>query len=366
MNWKMAVIGAGGWGTALARMLALKGEVVGLWCRENEVADDIRRTRGNRVFLPQVVVPLQVQPFTDPALVAGVETVFMAVPVQHVRCIAGLIAPHLPDTAVVVNGAKGIEIGSGQRPSEILRGILGRDRQVLTLSGPTHAEEVGRDLPSAAVVAGRRARLTRAVQHLLSSETFRVYTSTDQIGVEIAGALKNVIALAAGIAEGLGFGDNARAALATRGLAEITHLGEAMGADPQTFSGLAGMGDLFATLASEHSRNHWAGREIGRGRAVPEIQASTSMVIEGIPTCRAAIALAERYRMEMPIVERVAAVLFGGQDPHAAVADLMRREPTAEKIAWYMRWRGRHDKPSRSGPLAGVRRRYRRYRARKR
>ncbi|MGE5550721.1 MAG: NAD(P)H-dependent glycerol-3-phosphate dehydrogenase [Bacteroidota bacterium] len=366
MIWNTVVVGAGGWGTALARLLALRGETVGLWCREPEVAEDIQKNRVNQAFLPGVSLPDRVCPFTEPGRASGAKTFFMVVPVQHMRAVSGQFAPYIGEDAVVVNGAKGIEIGTGCRPSEILTMTLGRDKRILTLSGPSHAEEVGRDLPCAVVVSGRWVRVNRSVQHLLNCETFRVYTSQDQVGVEIAGALKNVIALAAGIAEGLGFGDNTIAALATRGLAEITHLGEAMGADPYTFSGLAGMGDLFATLASEHSRNHWAGREIGRGRSVGELQASTNMVVEGIPTCQAALTLAERYRMEMPIVERVGAVLFGGQDPRSAVADLMRREPSAERIPWYKRWRGRHDKPSRSGPLASVRRRYRRYRSRAR
>jgi len=366
MSWERIVIGAGSWGTALARLLALRGQTVGLWCREKEVALEIRSNRTNQAFLPGVTLPGGIEPFTGLEAIDGARLAILAVPVQYLRAVTLGMANRLDGEAVVVNGGKGIEIGTGLRPSEILLETLGRERQVLTLSGPSHAEEVARDLPCAVVVAGRRARPCRALQHLLNGETFRVYTSSDQIGVEIAGALKNVIALAAGIAEGLGYGDNARAALATRGLAEMSHLGEAVGADPRTFSGLAGMGDLFATLASEHSRNHWAGREIGRGRSSAEVQASTQMVIEGIPTCRAAITLAEKYRMEMPIVERMGAILFGGQDPREAVADLMRREPTSERIPWYKRWRGRDEKSSGSGPLASVRRRYRRYRNRMR
>ncbi|MGE5528898.1 MAG: NAD(P)H-dependent glycerol-3-phosphate dehydrogenase [Patescibacteria group bacterium] len=360
------VVGGGGWGTALARLLALPGRAVGLWCREPEVALEISTRRENPLFLPGVSLPAEIEPFTDLGRAAGAELLVMAVPVQHLRRVAEELAPHLAGDALLINGAKGLEIGSGLRPSEILRQVLGRARHVLTLSGPSHAEEVAKDQPCAVVVAGARARLNRHVQHLLNSETFRVYTTTDQVGVEIAGALKNVIALAAGIAEGLGFGDNTRAALATRGLAEMAHLGEALGAEAATFSGLAGMGDLFATLASEHSRNHVAGREIGRGRDPAEVAASTPMVIEGIPTCRAALTLAARCRMEMPIVERMGAVLFDGMEPRAAVADLMRREPTAERIPWFTRWRGRGETESAEGVLAGVRRRYDRLRRRTR
>lgn len=348
----------------MARMIALRGRRVGLWCREPEVAEEIARERINSTFLPGVALPETIYPFTEYALAKKAMLAFMAVPVQHLREVAGSFKPFLREETIVVNGAKGIEIGSGLRPSRILAETIDHPKRILTLSGPTHAEEVARDMPCAAVIAGPRAKTNRYLQRFLNSDTFRVYTSKDQIGVEIAAALKNVIALAAGIAEGLGYGDNTRAALATRGMAEITHLGEAMGADPQTFSGLAGMGDLFATLVSEHSRNHWAGREIGRGRSAAEVQASTKMVIEGISTCRATITLAERYRMEMPIVERIGAVLFDGLDPREAVADLMSREPIPEHIPWYKRWRGRHDKDNSSGVLAAVRRRYQKYRSR--
>ena len=366
MSYDVAVVGAGGWGTALAKLIALRGKSVGLWCREPEVAAEIREVHRNTPFLPGVALPEIMEAFTDLAALKGVGLIFMAVPVQHIRAVARSFQPFLGEETLLVNGGKGIEIGTGLRPSEILGEVLGGTRRVLTLSGPSHAEEVGRDLPCAVVVAGRNAQARRYVQHLLNGETFRVYTSPDQVGVEIAGALKNVIALAAGIAEGLGYGDNARAALATRGLAEISHLGEAMGADRETFAGLAGMGDLFATLASAHSRNHMAGLEIGRGRPVGEVQASTNMIIEGIPTCKAAMTLAERYRMEMPIVEKVHAILFDGWNPRQAVSELMAREPIAEKIPWYRRWRGRHEKGKTSGVLASVRRRYKRYRSRKR
>jgi len=365
MSKEALVIGAGAWGTALARLLALQGRGVGLWCREPEIAVEIAAVRENRTFLPGVGIPEAVRPFTDPSAGAGARFVILAVPAQHIRKTVTMFKPYLDEESTLINVAKGIEIGTALMPSQIIRSVLGRERKIHTLSGPTHAEEVGRDMPSAAVVAGRRVRGNRRIQQYLNGETFRVYTSTDQIGVEIAGALKNVIALAAGIAQALGCGANTVAALATRGLSEITHLGEALGADPRTFSGLAGMGDLFVTLASEHSRNLWAGREIGRGRTALEVQASTSKVIEGIPTCCAAITLAERYKMEMPIVEQMGAVLFGGLDPRQAVAFLMRREPIAERVAWYMRWRGRHDKVSKTGPLASVRRRYRRYLTRK-
>ncbi len=364
MKRRILVIGAGGWGTALAKLLAERGQSVGLWCREPEVCAEIKTKHSNTPFLPRVIIPAQVEPYTDLACSEGAKLVFMAVPVQHIREVAKDLDKLLDAEAIIVNGGKGLEIGTGLRPSQILRQTLGKDRRILTISGPSHAEEVGLNQLAAVVVASRSMRQNKLIQQLLNNETFRVYTSNDQIGVEIAGALKNVIALAAGIAEGLGYGDNARAALATRGLAEITHLGEAMGAEPHTFSGLAGMGDLFATLASLHSRNHMAGVEIGKGRDPLEVQASTNMVIEGIPTCRAALLLAERYKMELPITERLGAILFQGEDPRAAVSALMQREPTRERIPWYKRWRGREEKPVRSGPLASVRRRYRQYRHR--
>jgi glycerol-3-phosphate dehydrogenase (NAD(P)+) len=249
------------------------------------------------------------------------------------RDLARRVAPHLPDDATVVHGTKGLELGTLLRLSEVIESELRPSHQgrVAALSGPTHAEEVGRGIPTAAVVASPDPATATQLQSLLSGPTFRVYTNSDIVGVELCAALKNVVAIATGIGDGLGSGDNARAALMSRSIAEIGRLVQAAGGRADTVAGLAGVGDLIATCTSRHSRNRRAGELIGQGWTVERVLGESRQVVEGVPATRAAIALAQRYGVSMPIAERVHAVLFGGQDPIQALTELMARDPTAER-----------------------------------
>jgi glycerol-3-phosphate dehydrogenase (NAD(P)+) len=328
----LAVVNAGGWGTALAVLLANAGHQVRLWCRRAELADEIAQCHENRVYLPGVTVPATVQP--TPALetaLAGASAVIL-VPISRVmRDTARLVAPHLAPDTPVLHATKGLEFPSLYRLSEVVADELGQPAsRVAALSGPTHAEEVGRGMPSAAVVACTDASVAALFQELLHGPTFRVYTSNDVIGVELCGALKNVIALATGASDGLGYGDNTRAALITRSLVEIGRLVQAAGGDPRTVAGLAGLGDVVATCTSRHSRNRWAGEQIGRARALEEIVHSTPKVIEGIPATRAAVELGARYGVDLPVCIQVDQVLNHGAPVRDIMSRLMGREATVE------------------------------------
>lgn len=324
----VAVIGAGGWGTALSRVLGNKGHEVRLWVREEDVLQDIVTNRENSAFLPGVKLPPHVKatPSLEEAL-AGADVVLFTVPSQYLRSVARAAAPHIPRNALVVHGAKGLEVGTLKRMSEVLAEELPDwpASRIACLSGPSHAEEVGRDVPTAVVVASRDREVQLALQDIFMTSRFRVYTNPDIIGVELGGALKNIIAFGTGVADGLGFGDNARAAIMTRGLAEIARLGIALGARPLTFAGLSGMGDLIVTCTSRHSRNRRAGEMLGRGKTLDEIIGSSRMVVESIPTIRAARDLAKRHGVEMPITEQLYACLFEGANPLDAVENLMLR-----------------------------------------
>lgn len=327
---RLGVVGAGGWGTALAVLVARKGIDVTLWSRRSEHVSELEARRENLTYLPGVRLPESVRVTSRLEEVARCDRLILAVPSQALRALWTRLRPLLGSEAAVLNAAKGLEAGTGLRLSQVIEeGGFPIDR-IGVLSGPNHAEEVGRGLPTTSVVAGRSRALLEEWQELLMGGTFRVYTNDDLIGVELGGALKNVIALAAGICDGLGFGDNTKAAVITRGLAEMSRLGAAMGANVITFSGLSGMGDLIATSTSSHSRNTQAGLAIGRGATLEEVLRSTSMVIEGIPTCRAALELAAAHGVEMPITKAVAQVLFEGMSPRAAVAELMGRGPKGE------------------------------------
>lgn len=324
---KVAVFGAGGWGTALATVLAEKHERVILYARNAQLARQIGGARENSLYLPGVSLPPQVHACSDAVeVLRDVEVLVLATPSHGVREAAKVLARLLPPGCTLVSVAKGLELDSGKRMSEILLEELPtlRDRLVV-LSGPNHAEEVGRRLPSAAVAASSNARLAEFVQDVFMTEFFRVYANQDLVGVELGGALKNIIAIGAGIAEGLGFGDNAKAALMTRGLAEITRLGASCGAVSATFSGLSGLGDLIATCTSAHSRNRRAGLAIASGKSRETIAAETGMVVEGIRATAAAWKLARDRRVEMPITEALYQVLYEGASPQAAVLGLMQR-----------------------------------------
>lgn len=330
---RAAVIGAGSWGTTLANLLAKKGCSVRLWSYEPEVVDDIETRRENSKYLPGVTLDARLECTTDlGAAVGDAEVVVSVSPAQHVRRVMSAAAPHLREDAWIVSASKGIELDSLETMSEVLDQVLPQHLfgRSCYLSGPSFAAEVAREQPTAVTIASRSDTLARRGQELFQTDYFRVYTNADVRGVEIAGALKNVIALAAGMAVGLGLGHNATAALVTRGLAEITRLGVALGANPLTFAGLAGLGDLMLTCTGELSRNRTVGIALGRGERLPDVLARMNAVVEGVDTTRAAKALADRTGIEMPIVNEVYSVLFDGQSAGKAVNNLMRREPKAE------------------------------------
>lgn len=341
---RVAVVGAGSWGTALAVLLAGKGYRVGLWGRAPELIERLKEERENRRYLPGVKLPPELFLTADlEEGLHGAELMVLAVPSHAFRDVVRLITPLLRPGTVVVNAAKGLEEASLARLSQVFAEVAGPERlaRFVVLSGPSHAEEVGRQLPTAVVVAGLELAVAEYVQELFMTPYFRVYTNPDVVGVELGGALKNIIAIGTGIAEGLGLGDNARAALITRGLAEITRLGVAMGANPLTFAGLTGVGDLIVTCTSIHSRNRRAGMAIGRGCTLEQALAEVQMVVEGVRTTRAARQLAARYAVSMPITEQIYRVLFEGLAPQVAVANLMTRTRTQEMedVARRVEWR---------------------------
>ncbi len=328
---RAVVIGDGGWGTALALLLEKNGVLTTLWSAFAEQAEELRTLRENRRFLPGVPLPRSISITADPFEAArDAEVGLSVVPTQYLRHVAEIFEDALGGEVPLVSATKGIEIESFRTPSEILAEVLG-GRPIAVLTGPSHAEEVARSLPASVVVASHDVKLARAVQATLSGETFRVYTHGDPKGAELGGALKNVIAIAAGISDGLALGDNAKAALVTRGIVEMARFGKAHGARPGTFFGLAGIGDLCTTCYSRHSRNRHVGEEIGRGKKLQAILAEMKMVAEGVWTTRALFGPESEARgIPMPIAEQVNAVLFEDKDPRAAVTELMRREPSGE------------------------------------
>jgi glycerol-3-phosphate dehydrogenase (NAD(P)+) len=330
----VAVLNAGGWGTALAALLGRAGHDVRLWARRAELAEELASTRENRAYLPGVRLPDTVRPTADvDEAVRGCGAAVLVPISAGVRELARRLAPVLPPRALVVHGTKGLELDTLRRLSEVIEEELGGAQRgrVAALSGPTHAEEVGRGIPTAAVVACADRDVTVGLQAIFNSATFRVYTNRDLVGVELCGALKNVVALAAGMGDGLGSGDNAKAALVTRSLAEIGRLVQAAGGRAETVAGLAGMGDLVATCTSRHSRNRRAGELLGQGRPLEEILGQSRQVVEGVPATRAAVALAKRWGVEMPIAEQVHAILFEGRGIVDALSSLMARDPTHER-----------------------------------
>ena len=327
---KVGVVGAGSWGTALAVVLAKNGHQVHLYGRRPEITAQLEAARQNERYLPGVELPAAVVPTSDLDLTlrqAGL--VVLAVPSHAVRDTARMLQPLLPPGAVVVNTAKGIEDSTYLRLSQVLREELPSVEPVV-LSGPSHAEEVGMDAPTALVAACSQRQLAEKVQDYFMTPHMRVYTNPDVTGVELGGALKNVIALCTGIADGLGFGDNTKAALMTRGLAEIGRLGVAMGAKALTFAGLTGVGDLIVTCTSMHSRNRRAGILLGQGIPLDQVLREVGMVVEGVRTAKGAYFLARKFKVEMPIVEQAYQVLFEGASPYQAVKNLMQRGRTHE------------------------------------
>ncbi len=328
----VAVLGAGSWGTALSIVLAggppsFGGHEVRLWTRRPEAARAMNRTRHNPDYLSEFALPAGVAVTADIGeAAAGADIVILAVPSDGVRPTCEQLAPHLRPGQGIVNAAKGLEHQSGRRLSEVIAEVLGGAAgPIAVLSGPNLAPEVAAGIATVSVVASADREFAREIQVNFSTPRFRLYTNPDVLGVELGGALKNIVAIAAGACDGLGFGDNTKAALLTRGLAEISRLGVALGARAETFHGLAGVGDLVATCAGRKSRNHRVGYELARGRRLPDILADMSQVAEGVETTRAARRLAGEHRVEMPITAAVHAALFEGMAPREAVTALMTR-----------------------------------------
>ena len=325
---RIAVIGAGGWGTALARLAARQDHQVRLWAFETEVVDSIRNRRANETFLPGIELPATLESTHDLAEAThDAEMVLTAVPSQHLRTVLEQAAPHVPADALMVSATKGIEEKTLLRMTEVIEQVMGSrlGPGVVALSGPTFAREVAEDHPTALVAACKRPNLATRVQEELSSLTLRVYTNEDVVGVELGGAVKNVIAIAAGVSAGLGLGHNPVAALITRGLAEISRLSIALGGRRETLAGLAGMGDLVLTCTGHLSRNRTVGFELGKGKSLEEILKSMRMVAEGVPTTHATLALAETHGVEMPITFQMDRLLNGKTTPEDAIRALMSR-----------------------------------------
>ena len=329
---RIAVLSDGAWGTALALNLVANGHEVTQWGPFPDYLAEMARTRENARFLPGVKLPqeLHFEPEMGKA-VSGRELLLLATPTQYLRSVLKQLQPFLePERQLLVNVAKGIEVESWLRISEMVAEVLGRTRYAV-LSGPSHAEEVSRRVPTAVVAASENSADAELGQRIFLNDNFRVYTSADVVGVELGGALKNVMAIAAGIIDGMKLGDNPKAAMMTRGISEMGRLGELLGGKAQTFSGLSGIGDLIVTCTSGHSRNRHVGEELGRGRKLPEILQSMGMVVaEGVPTARGAYTLARKTGAETPIIDEIYAVLYEGRDVPTAIRNLMSRTAKPE------------------------------------
>lgn len=328
---KIAVLGSGGWGCALASVLVDNQNDVVLWSKFESEIEMIRESGENAAKLPGVKLPSVLGLTSDLTIaLTDAEIVVLAVPSTFIRSTCELIKPLLKQQQIIVNVAKGIEESTMMTLQEVINDVV--PNRVAVLSGPSHAEEVARGIPTSVVVGAYDEDVVKLVQDTFMNQNFRVYGSNDLVGIEIGGALKNVIALAAGITDGLGFGDNTKAALMTRGIAEISRLGIAMGANPMTLNGLSGIGDLIVTCTSMHSRNRRAGILIGKGYSLDEALAEVKMVVEGVYSAKAALALAKKYNVELPIIEKVNEVLFDGMNAGEAVDILMNRQKKFETV----------------------------------
>ncbi len=327
---KVAFLGGGSFGTALSVMLAKKGIKVNIWDRKLSVINDINIKRENIKYLPSVIVPAGVTAFTDiEEVISDSEIIVLAVPSHVIRDLSKMIAPHLKQNQIVVSIAKGIEEGSLKRISEVIEEEI-PNNPIVILSGPSHAEEVALDIPTTVVVTSKKMEYANIVQDVFMTSKFRVYTNEDIIGVEIGGAVKNIIALAAGVSDGIGYGDNSKAALMTRGMSEIIKIGTVLGGKTETFYGLTGMGDLIVTCTSMHSRNRRAGILIGKGVSMEKACEDIGMVVEGIKATRAFYELKEKQQVSMPITDVLYKVLFEGKDPKYGVYELMSRNKKDE------------------------------------
>lgn len=327
----IAVLGDGGWGTTLAILLCRKGFNVSLWGIFPGYISYLKKKRINTKFLPGVRIPKEIEITADlKTAIDDKQLIIIAIPSQYIGNVLRKIKQRAyPHQATYLSVTKGIEVGSLKRMSEIIRGELGNVK-IAVLSGPTIAQEVAKGLPSAAVIASPDAAIRKYLQGIFMNERFRIYTNDDVIGVELGGSLKNVIAIACGISDGLGFGTNAKAAILTRGLVEISRLGVAMGAKASTFSGITGLGDLVTTCISPYSRNRFVGEQIGKGKTLKQIKSHMQMVAEGVPTAKSAYELSLKYKVDMPITKEVCSVLYKHKSPIKAVRDLMTREKKEE------------------------------------
>ncbi len=332
-NERVAVLGTGSWGTTLAVMLARERREVCLWVRTAGEAQKLKAARENKAFLPGVILPhnLAITSSLEEAL-TSCRMLMLVVPARSMRENARRVRPYVQTDTIILSAAKGLETDTALRMSEVIAEELGSefDERICALSGPNLAREIVAGLPAGTVIAAKDESVAEFAQRMLMTPLFRVYTHDDVVGVELGGALKNIIALGAGAADEFGYGDNAKSVYMTRGLAEITRLGVAAGANPLTFAGLAGIGDLVCTCASRHSRNHYVGEELAKGRSLADIQASMKQVAEGVDTTKAAVKLAQRYDVEMPITKAIYQVLFEGKDPRQVVKEMMLRDPKRE------------------------------------
>lgn len=326
----IAVIGAGSWGLALSLVLSENHHNVTVWCYHEEEKNDILKSRENKRCLPGIKIPLETQFTTSmEEAVKDKDIIVVAVPSKAVRQTVEAMKPYVEPYSIIVNVSKGIEEETLLRLSQVIEEVLPKN-DVVILSGPSHAEEVARHVPTTVVVSGKDEEATEMIQDTFMNHYLRVYTSDDIIGVELGGALKNVIALAAGVLEGMGCGDNTKAALITRGITEMSRLGVAMGANINTFNGLTGIGDLIVTCTSGHSRNRRAGELIGQGYSLEEATKKVNMVVEGVPTARAAYALKQEYNVEMPIITVIYQSLFENKPVKEAITSLMIRDKKME------------------------------------
>ena len=329
---RTAIIGAGGWGTALAVLWAKQGTEITLWGHDPARTEKVRATRENPDYLPGVKLPESIRVTSDITDCAGADLIVFVTPSIALRSVANQLRAALSGSKVVLlSGTKGIEHGTGMRMSQILEEIFPQNT-VAVISGPNLAVEVSRDLPTATVLGCPVPECAEELQRHLGSERFRIYSSDETIGIELGGALKNVFAIPAGVSDGFGLGDNSKAALVTRSLAELLRLGTAMGGNPRTFYGLSGAGDLIATCFSQHSRNRRVGEKLGRGETLEQILSGTHMVAEGIPTSKSAYECARKLNIDTPIIDQIYSVLYEGKRPDQAMQELLGRDQKAERI----------------------------------
>ncbi|MEX6493675.1 NAD(P)H-dependent glycerol-3-phosphate dehydrogenase [Fusobacterium animalis] len=333
---KISVIGSGGWGIALTILLHKNGHNLTIWSFDKKEAEELKKTRQNKTKLPNILLPEDVKVTDDlREAVDDKDILILAVPSKAIRSVSKSLKDIIKENQVIVNVAKGLEEDTLETMTDIIEEELkDKNPKVAVLSGPSHAEEVGRGIPTTCVVSAHNKELTLYLQNIFMNPSFRVYTSPDMLGVEIGGALKNVIALAAGIADGLNYGDNTKAALITRGIKEISALGVAMGGEQSTFYGLTGLGDLIVTCASMHSRNRRAGILLGQGKTLDEAIKEVNMVVEGVYSAKSALMAAKKYNVEIPIIEQVNAVLFENKNAAEAVNELMIRDKKLEIQSW--------------------------------